>query len=315
MMAAALPRALCRLGRRCPAGLARPRPAWHGGARQERGGTGTSTDTKSAGRRWARPGGAALGFLGGEARRAAGGPGRAAVTSAPQPSPSLPGTTRRRTARMPLSSCWRKPRWGAERGGNGGRAVSAFCRRVGPEPRRGGPGWRVPPHRTTPYHTAPALPAAQRHEGRTGWSRAAAAPSAAPGAPGRQQEGRHLHLQPGNAPGRRAVGARNRCGAPTLSVFSRWQTWPSCRDSWTTWVGPAAVGFPSGGAETELSQGCVKQNARPRGRFPAGCWAPTSTTRIIPYSWRPQSLAQGEARKVLKTPRCDEPVGGVGVLQ
>lgn len=74
MMAAALPRALCRLGRRCPAGLARPRPAWHGGARQERGGTGTSTDTKSAGRRWARPGGAALGFLGGEARRAAGGP-------------------------------------------------------------------------------------------------------------------------------------------------------------------------------------------------------------------------------------------------
>ncbi|XP_040543333.1 tetratricopeptide repeat protein 19, mitochondrial isoform X2 [Gallus gallus] len=64
MMAAALPRALCRLGRRCPAGLARPRPAWHGGARQERGGTGTSTDTKSAGRRWARPGGAALGFLG-----------------------------------------------------------------------------------------------------------------------------------------------------------------------------------------------------------------------------------------------------------
>jgi len=105
MMAAALPRALCRLGRRCPAGLARPRPAWHGGARQERGGTGTSTDTKSAGRRWARPGGAALGFLGGEARRAAGGPGRAAVTSAPQPSPSLPGTTRRRTARMPLSSC------------------------------------------------------------------------------------------------------------------------------------------------------------------------------------------------------------------
>lgn len=76
-MAAALPRALCRLGRRCPAGLARPRPAWHGRARQERGGTGTSTDTKSAGRRWARPGGAALGFLGGEARRAAGGPGRA----------------------------------------------------------------------------------------------------------------------------------------------------------------------------------------------------------------------------------------------
>lgn len=24
------------------------------------------------------------------------------------------------------------------------------------------------------------------------------------------------------------------CGASALSVSSRWQTWPSCRDSWTT---------------------------------------------------------------------------------
>ncbi|XP_065588047.1 tetratricopeptide repeat protein 19, mitochondrial isoform X2 [Cyrtonyx montezumae] len=59
---AALPRALSRLARRCPAGLARPRPAWHGGTRQERGGSGSGTG--SAGQRWAGPGGSALGFFG-----------------------------------------------------------------------------------------------------------------------------------------------------------------------------------------------------------------------------------------------------------
>lgn len=107
MLAAALPRALCRSAWRCPVGLARPRPAWHSRARQERGGNGGGAGFSRW--RWARPGGAALAFLGGEARRAAGGlgwagPGQAAVTSGPQLSPSFPGTTARRTARTPLSS-------------------------------------------------------------------------------------------------------------------------------------------------------------------------------------------------------------------
>ncbi|XP_042735819.1 tetratricopeptide repeat protein 19, mitochondrial isoform X1 [Lagopus leucura] len=62
MLAAALPRALCRSAWRCPAGLARPRPAWHGRARQERGGNGGGAGFSRW--RWARPGGAALAFLG-----------------------------------------------------------------------------------------------------------------------------------------------------------------------------------------------------------------------------------------------------------
>ncbi|XP_042686263.1 tetratricopeptide repeat protein 19, mitochondrial [Centrocercus urophasianus] len=62
MLAAALPRALCRSAWRCPAGLARPRPVWHGRARQERGGNGGGAGF--ARWRWAPPGGAALAFLG-----------------------------------------------------------------------------------------------------------------------------------------------------------------------------------------------------------------------------------------------------------
>ncbi|KAM6049560.1 tetratricopeptide repeat protein 19, mitochondrial isoform 3-T3 [Chlamydotis macqueenii] len=62
MLAAGLSRALCRLaGRRCPAGLPPPRPAWRGGARGEEGGSG---GTGFARRRWARPVGGTLGFLG-----------------------------------------------------------------------------------------------------------------------------------------------------------------------------------------------------------------------------------------------------------
>uniref|UniRef100_A0A8C4UZY9 Tetratricopeptide repeat protein 19, mitochondrial n=1 Tax=Falco tinnunculus TaxID=100819 RepID=A0A8C4UZY9_FALTI len=75
MLAAALPRALCRLAaRRCPAGLPPARAAWRGGARgEERSGW-----SGSARGRGTRPAGGALALLGGEAggrpRRA--GPGR-----------------------------------------------------------------------------------------------------------------------------------------------------------------------------------------------------------------------------------------------
>ncbi|XP_074746494.1 tetratricopeptide repeat protein 19, mitochondrial isoform X1 [Strix uralensis] len=64
MLAAGVSRALCRLAaRRCPAGLPPPRTAWRGGAGgQEDGGGGSSTGF--ARRRWARPVGGALGFLG-----------------------------------------------------------------------------------------------------------------------------------------------------------------------------------------------------------------------------------------------------------
>ncbi|XP_052659067.1 tetratricopeptide repeat protein 19, mitochondrial isoform X2 [Harpia harpyja] len=61
MLAAGVPRALCRLAaRRCPAGLPPSRTVWGGGARGEEGGSRTGF----ARRRWARPVGGALGFLG-----------------------------------------------------------------------------------------------------------------------------------------------------------------------------------------------------------------------------------------------------------
>ncbi|XP_075374440.1 tetratricopeptide repeat protein 19, mitochondrial isoform X1 [Mycteria americana] len=61
MLAAGVPRALCRLAaRRCPVGLPPPRAAWRGGARGEEG----SGRTGFARRPWARPVGGALGFLG-----------------------------------------------------------------------------------------------------------------------------------------------------------------------------------------------------------------------------------------------------------
>ncbi|XP_072737943.1 tetratricopeptide repeat protein 19, mitochondrial isoform X2 [Ciconia boyciana] len=61
MLAAGVPRALCRLAaRRCPAGLPPPRAAWRGGARGEEG----SGRTGFARRPWARPVGGVLGFLG-----------------------------------------------------------------------------------------------------------------------------------------------------------------------------------------------------------------------------------------------------------
>ncbi|XP_065550804.1 tetratricopeptide repeat protein 19, mitochondrial isoform X2 [Lathamus discolor] len=61
MLAAALPRALGRLSAlRYPAGLRPPRAVWRGGARGEEG----SGRTGFARRRWARPVGGALGFLG-----------------------------------------------------------------------------------------------------------------------------------------------------------------------------------------------------------------------------------------------------------
>ncbi|XP_030328500.1 tetratricopeptide repeat protein 19, mitochondrial isoform X2 [Strigops habroptila] len=61
MLAAALPRALGRLSaRRYPAGLRPPRAAWRGGARGEEGSGRAGFER----RRWARPAGGALGFLG-----------------------------------------------------------------------------------------------------------------------------------------------------------------------------------------------------------------------------------------------------------
>ncbi|XP_059685205.1 tetratricopeptide repeat protein 19, mitochondrial isoform X1 [Gavia stellata] len=61
MLAAGLPRALCRLAaRRCPAGLPPPRTAWRGGARGAEGG-GPSFAQR---RRWARPVGGTLALLG-----------------------------------------------------------------------------------------------------------------------------------------------------------------------------------------------------------------------------------------------------------
>ncbi|KAM9525620.1 tetratricopeptide repeat protein 19, mitochondrial isoform 3-T3 [Guaruba guarouba] len=61
MLAAALPRAVLRLSaRRYPAGLRATRAAWRGGARGE----GRSGRTGFERRRWARPVGGALGFLG-----------------------------------------------------------------------------------------------------------------------------------------------------------------------------------------------------------------------------------------------------------
>ncbi|KAK2537416.1 Ttc19 [Columba guinea] len=62
MLAAGLPRLLCRLAaRRCPAGLRPLRTALRGGPRGEEDGGGR---TGFARRRWARPAGGALGFLG-----------------------------------------------------------------------------------------------------------------------------------------------------------------------------------------------------------------------------------------------------------
>uniref|UniRef100_A0A663FDV9 Tetratricopeptide repeat domain 19 n=1 Tax=Aquila chrysaetos chrysaetos TaxID=223781 RepID=A0A663FDV9_AQUCH len=63
MLAAGVPRALCRLAaRRCPAGFPPSRTVWRGGARGEEGGGGGRTGF--ARRRWARPVGGALGLLG-----------------------------------------------------------------------------------------------------------------------------------------------------------------------------------------------------------------------------------------------------------
>ncbi|XP_014808624.1 PREDICTED: tetratricopeptide repeat protein 19, mitochondrial isoform X2 [Calidris pugnax] len=60
MLAAGLPRVLCRLAARCcPAGLPPLRTAWHGRGQKEGGGR-----TSSGRRRWARPVGGTLGSLG-----------------------------------------------------------------------------------------------------------------------------------------------------------------------------------------------------------------------------------------------------------
>lgn len=120
MLAAGVPRALCRLvARRCPAGLPPSRPAWRGGARGgEEGGGGTG----SARRRRARPVGGAVGFLGGEAgrgRRAGAGAGRRGRRSPSSRSP------------LPLPQ--------GRRGGRGGRHYPAAEESQGEAPSPAGP--------------------------------------------------------------------------------------------------------------------------------------------------------------------------------
>ncbi|XP_064892455.1 tetratricopeptide repeat protein 19, mitochondrial isoform X2 [Columba livia] len=169
MLAAGLSRLLCRLvARRCPAGLRPLRTARRGGARgEEDGGGGGSSRTGFARRRWARPAGGALGFLG-------------ALSLFPR--------NAEEDDEDAIILLLKKAKLSVMKGelGEADRILHEALRLS-----------HQADNRDAIVYTYSMV-----SELRAGWRC-------------REKEERL-------------------CGASALSVSSRWQTWPSCRDSWTT---------------------------------------------------------------------------------